>query len=67
MEQKELYKPLEDSYYAAPYIDVEEWRDLPIRHYYVHGGFRGTDVNGSNECRFCFYFPEADAYENRFF
>ncbi len=67
MEQKKLYKPLEDSYYADPYIDVEEWRELPIRHYYVHGGFRGTDVNGSNECRFCFYFPEADAYENRFF
>lgn len=31
------------------------------------GGFRGTDVNGGNECRFCLYFPEADAYENRFF
>ncbi|MDO4622298.1 MAG: hypothetical protein Q4B22_05025 [Eubacteriales bacterium] len=67
MEEKTLYQPSEDSYFAKPYIDVEEWRDTPVRHYFVHGGFQGTDIDGKNECRFCFYFPDKDKYENRFF
>ena len=41
MEKKKLYIPSEDDYYSQPYIDEEEWRDTPVRHYYVHGGFRG--------------------------
>lgn len=45
MEDK-LYVPAEDPYFRDPYIDVEEWRDTPVRHYYVHGGFHGTDING---------------------
>lgn len=65
MEDK-IYRPEEDSYYGQPYIDVEEWRDAPIRHYFVHGGFRGTEKSG-NEVRFCFYFPEKEKYEGRFF
>jgi len=63
---EDLYRPDEDAYFSQPYIDVEEWRDTPIRHYYVHGGFRGTEING-NEVRFCFYFPEKEKYEGRFF
>lgn len=65
--EKKLYIPEEDSYFAEPYIDIEEWRDAPVRHYYVHGGFKGTEINGANEARFCFYFPEKEKYEGRFF
>jgi hypothetical protein len=50
-----------DPMYDAPYVDVDEWRDQPVRHRYVHGGFKGT------ECRFSFYFPPAERYEGRFF
>ena len=66
MEKKKLYIPSEDDYYSQPYIDEEEWRDTPVRHYYVHGGFRGTEKNGI-EARFCFYFHEKEKYEERFF
>jgi len=50
-----------DSLFANPYIDINEWRDEPIRHRYVHGGFEGT------ETRFSFYFPEEQQYEGRFY
>lgn len=43
------------------YIDVDQWRDEPIRHRYLHGGFKGTD------CRFSFYFPPQATYSGRFF
>ena len=66
MTKKKLYIPEEDGDFQDPYIDEEEWRDTPVRHYYVHGGFRGTEKNGQ-EARFCFYFPEKDRYEGRFF
>lgn len=66
MTEKKLYVPSEDAYYSQPYIDVEEWRETPVRHYYVHGGFRGTEKNGI-EAKFCFYFPEKENYEERFF
>src|SRR5262249_33107749 len=46
---------------AAPRLDLDEWRDEPVRHRYVHGGFSGTDT------RFSFYFPPAERYEGRFF
>jgi len=67
MKEEELYNPEEDDYFNMPYTDLEEWRDLPIRHYYVHGGFKGTDIDGENEVRFCFYFPEKEKYEGRFY
>lgn len=60
-EQKILYDGLHDAQFTEPYIDVDEWRDAPVRHRYVHGGFHG------NETRFCFYFPEKAQYQNRFF
>src|SRR5580692_9742775 len=47
--------------FTEPYVDVDEWRDRPVRHRYVHGGFADTDT------RFSVYFPPADTYEGRFF
>jgi hypothetical protein len=47
--------------FTEPYVDVDEWRDSPVRHRYVHGGFAGT------ETRFSIYLPPQDSYEGRFF
>lgn len=66
MEGKKRYNPSEDTYFDRPYIDVEEWRERPLPHYYVHGGFEGTEKEG-NEVRFCLYFPKKEAYEGRFY
>src|SRR3954453_3035790 len=56
-----LYSPDTDPYFAQPYIDIDEWRNTPVRHRYVHGGFKGT------ETRFSFYFPPTEQYQGRFF
>lgn len=56
-----LYSPDNDPYFAQPYIDIDEWRDGPVRHRYVHGGFKGTDT------RFSFYLPPKEQYQGRFF
>lgn len=66
METKTLYDPTTDLYFSEPYIDVEEWRESPLPHYFVHGGFRGTEKMG-NEVRFCLYFPKKENYEGRFY
>ena len=50
-----------DALFKEPYVDVDEWRSEPVRHRYVHGGFRGTDT------RFSFYFPSKEQYKGRFF
>jgi hypothetical protein len=50
-----------DPMYTRPYVDIDEWRNQPVRHRYVHGGFEET------ECRFSFYFPPPEQYEGRFF
>ena len=50
-----------DVVFDEPSVDVDEWRDVPVRHRYVHGGFAGT------ETRFSIYFPPVDLYEGRFF
>jgi hypothetical protein len=50
-----------DSLFKEPYVDIDEVRDTPVRHHYVHGGFKGTDT------RFSFYFPEKNQYQGRFF
>lgn len=50
-----------DALFQQPYVDIDEWRDAPVRHRYVHGGFKGTDA------RFSFYFPETTNYQGRFF
>jgi hypothetical protein len=45
---------------SGAYIDVDEWRDRPVRHRYVHGGFKDTHT------RFSFYFPPVEKYRGRF-
>jgi hypothetical protein len=50
-----------DPMFAQPYVDIDEWRDAPVRHRYVHGGFKGT------ETRFSFYLPPKAQYQGRFF
>ena len=50
-----------DPLFKDPYVDVDEWRDKPVRHRYVHGGFTGTNA------RFSFYFPPKEQYQGRFF
>lgn len=50
-----------DPLFNQPYVDMDEWRDSPVRHRYVHGGFRGT------EARFSCYFPPQEIYHGRFF
>jgi len=50
-----------DTLFKEPYVDVDEWRDVPVRHRYVHGGFKGTDA------RFSFYFPPKEKYQGQFF
>ena len=56
-----LYSPDTDALFAQPYVDADEWRDAPVRHRYVHGGFKGTDT------RFSFYLPPKEQYQGRFF
>ena len=51
----------QDPLFSQPYVDIDEWRDAPVRHRYVHGGFKGT------ETRFSFYFPPKEQYQGRFF
>ena len=48
-----------DSFFGAPYIDVDEWRDTPMRYRHVHGGFADCDT------RFTFYFPEEENWQGR--
>ncbi|MDR1624843.1 MAG: hypothetical protein LBS04_07715 [Tannerellaceae bacterium] len=50
-----------DTFFTQPYIDIDEWRDTPVRHRYVHGGFKDNDT------RFSFYFPPKERYEGRFY
>jgi len=50
-----------DEYFSKPVVDVDEFRDGPEPHRYVHGHFDGTSG------RFSFYFPEKDRFEGRFF
>jgi hypothetical protein len=53
--------PAADPLFAQPYVDLDEWRDAPVRHRYVHGGFKGTDT------RFSLYLPPREQYQGRFF
>lgn len=47
--------------YSDPFIDVDEWRDTPVRYRYVHGGFKNTEL------LFSLYFPPKEHYQGRFF
>lgn len=59
--KENLYTPLTDPQFQKPYVDQREHRDTPLPHLYVHGGYEGTEL------RFCFFFPEKEAYQGRFF
>ena len=50
-----------DTLFNEPYVDIDEWREKPARHRYIHGGFKG------NATRFSFYFPPKELYQGRFF
>jgi hypothetical protein len=50
---------MDDPYFGPAFVDVDEWRDTPVRHRYVHGGFEGTDT------RFSFYFPPPEQWQGR--
>jgi len=47
--------------FTGPFIDIDEWREAPVPHRYVHGGF------ASNSTRFSLYLPPAEQYQGRFF
>jgi len=49
-----------DTAFSKPFIDIDEWRNTPSPHRYVHGGF-------SNGTRFSFYFPQHNRYKGKFF
>jgi hypothetical protein len=49
-----------DPLFNDPYVELDEARDAPVPHRYVHGGFKGTHA------RFSLYFPPAERYEGRF-
>jgi hypothetical protein len=51
---------MDDSYFATPVVDVDEWLEEPVRHRHVRGRFEGT------ETEFSFSFPPADRYQGRF-
>ena len=50
-----------DDSFTEPSVDIDEWRDAPVRHRYVHGGFAKTDT------LFSIYLPPPEQYEGRFF
>ncbi len=50
-----------DTLFKSPFIDIDEWREKPIRHRYIHGGFH------SNKTRFSLYLPEKSQYRGRFY
>jgi hypothetical protein len=50
-----------DPQFNRPYVELSEWREHPVPHRYVRGGFQGTDA------RFSFYFPPKEKYQGRFF
>lgn len=61
MEQTQSGHLLAHPGFEAPYVDIDEERELPVLHRYVHGGFEGTGT------RFSVYFPPAHDYDGRFF
>ena len=54
-------KLLTDTLFQQPFIDIDEMREKPVKHHYVHGGFKGTDT------RFSYYFPLKENYKGHFF
>jgi hypothetical protein len=46
--------------FNKPFIDKDEWREIPVKHRYIHGGFKGTKT------LFSFYFPAKEQYQGHF-
>jgi hypothetical protein len=53
------YAPV-DPAFGAPFVDIDEQRQYPRPHRFVHGGFEGTQT------LFSFYFPDSGNYDGRF-
>jgi hypothetical protein len=49
-----------DEFFGKPFIDLDEMREFPRPHRYVHGGFAGTST------LFSYYFPASSKYGGRF-
>lgn len=58
---KIYYHPNSDPMFSKPYVDIEELREKPAPHWYIHGGFEGTDL------KFAYYMPTKESYGGRFF
>ncbi len=50
-----------DRFFGPPYVDRDEWRELPYPHRHVHGGFVGCDT------RFTFSFPAKEEWQGRMY
>ena len=50
-----------DPLFVKPFVDQLEWREEPVPHLYLHGGYEDTDH------RLSMYLPPASRYEGRFF
>lgn len=61
MAEKVYYHPESDSQFEKPFIDMEELREKPVSHWYIHGGFEGTEL------KFSLYMPTKEGYDGRFF
>jgi hypothetical protein len=49
----------DDPFFGPAVIDLDEWRDMPVRHRRIHGGFQNTDT------RFSILMPEKSAWRGR--
>lgn len=54
------YVPTDD-FFGAPYVDVDDERDDPVPHRYLHGGFDGTDT------RFSIWLPPQERWQGRMY
>ena len=54
----EEFVPTEEGF-GTPFIDIDEWRDSPRRHRFIHGGFEDTHT------LFSLYLPPQQGFEGR--
>jgi hypothetical protein len=54
----EEFVPTEDGFGTA-FIDIDEWRDSPRRHRFIHGGFENTHT------LFSIYLPPREGFDGR--
>lgn len=54
-----MYDPRTDWDFRQVKLDLDQWRDTPVRHRYIHGEIQNL--------RFSFYFPPKEEYRRRFF